>query len=88
MAGEGKKTEHVGDDLLSHEPKLTLPSALAGLTAGFEMGPGVPPPLLSPTYSVIHFLTRNSLSYNRATLLLVVHALFVSHAFADTLKTV
>ena len=26
-----------------------LPSALAGLTAGFEMGPGVPPPLISPT---------------------------------------
>ena len=26
-----------------------LPSALVGLTAGFGMGPGVPPPLLSPT---------------------------------------
>ena len=26
-----------------------LPSALADLTAGFEMGPGVPPPLISPT---------------------------------------
>ena len=44
-----KKTECVGDDLLSHAPKHTLPSALAGLTAGFEMGPGGPPPLLSPT---------------------------------------
>ena len=45
----GRKTEHVGDGLLSHEPELTLPSALAGLTAGFEMGPGVPPPHISPT---------------------------------------
>ncbi len=29
-----------------------LPSALVDLTSGFEMGPGVPPPLLSPTYSL------------------------------------
>ena len=30
-----------------------LPSALVGLTSGFEMGPGVPPPLLSPTNSLL-----------------------------------
>ena len=39
----------VGNDLLSHTVARILPSALAGLTAGFGMGPGVPPPLLSPT---------------------------------------
>jgi hypothetical protein len=45
---KGEK-EEVGNDLLSHAVARILPSALAGLTAGFEMGPGVPPPLLSPT---------------------------------------
>ena len=39
----------VGNDLLSHAVAHILPSALAGLTAGFGMGPGVPPPLVSPT---------------------------------------
>ena len=39
----------VGNDLLSHTVTRILPSALAGLTAGFGMGPGVPPPLVSPT---------------------------------------
>ncbi len=39
----------VGNGLLSHAVARILPSALAGLTAGFEMGPGVPPPLISPT---------------------------------------
>jgi hypothetical protein len=39
----------VGNDLLSHTVTHILPSARAGLTAGFGMGPGVPPPLISPT---------------------------------------
>ena len=39
----------VGDDLLYREVTLRVPSALAGLTTGFEMGPGVPPPLETPT---------------------------------------
>jgi hypothetical protein len=47
----GTKREHVGDGLLSHATNRILPWALAGLTAGFEMGPGGPPPLISPTYS-------------------------------------
>ena len=40
------KKEHVtsGDDLLSHRPASAVPSALAGLTTGFGMEPGVPPP--------------------------------------------
>lgn len=43
----GKKG--VGDDLRSQDVTVQVPSALAGLTAGFEMEPGVPPPLLTPT---------------------------------------
>ena len=35
----------VGNGLLLHTVTRALPSALAGLTAGFEMVPGVPPPL-------------------------------------------
>ena len=38
----------LGDDLRSQEVTLQVPSALAGLTAGFEKGPGVPPPLQTP----------------------------------------
>jgi hypothetical protein len=32
-------------DLLSHTVSRAVPSALEGLTSGFGMGPGVPPPL-------------------------------------------
>src|SRR5262249_33188261 len=39
----------LGEDLRSQEVALPVPSALAGLTAGFEMGPGVPPPLATPS---------------------------------------
>ena len=47
---QGKEKESsVGDGLLSHAANRILPWALAGLTAGFEMGPGGPPPLISPT---------------------------------------
>jgi hypothetical protein len=38
----------LGNDLLSQGAAPPVPSALAGLTTGFEMGPGVPPPLKSP----------------------------------------
>ena len=34
-----------GDGLRSHRATPAVSSALAGLTTGFEMGPGVPPPL-------------------------------------------
>ena len=34
----------VGDDLVSRELALRVPSAQVGLTTGFEKGPGVPPP--------------------------------------------
>ncbi len=37
-----------GDDLRSQDVTVQVPSALAGLTAGFEMGPGVPPPPETP----------------------------------------
>jgi hypothetical protein len=35
----------LGDVLLSQGVAPQVPSAQAGLTAGFGMGPGVPPPL-------------------------------------------
>ena len=38
----------LGNDLLSQEVALQVPSALTGLTTGFGMGPGVPLPLKSP----------------------------------------
>jgi hypothetical protein len=40
----GKKG-HVGSGILSHTVASAVPSALVGLTAGFEMGPGGPPQL-------------------------------------------
>ncbi len=39
----------VGNDLLSHAPTGAVSSAQVGLTAGFGMGPGGPPPRGSPT---------------------------------------
>ena len=58
MSVVGKKKEKpLGDDLLSQAVSSQVPSALAGLTTGFGMGPGVPPPLQSPrgviTYEVV-----------------------------------
>jgi hypothetical protein len=44
-------TELLGDDLLSQGATPQVPSALVSLTAGFEMGPGVPSPLQSPRSS-------------------------------------
>ena len=42
------KEKPLGDDLLSQEAALQVPSALTGLTTGFGMLPGVPPSLKSP----------------------------------------
>lgn len=39
---------NLGNDLLSHDLNTTVSSAMEGLTAGFGMGPGVPPPLWLP----------------------------------------
>jgi hypothetical protein len=44
-----KRVGWVGDDLLSQGVSPQVPSAQVGLTAGFEMEPGGPPPLRSPT---------------------------------------
>jgi hypothetical protein len=38
-----KRGVWVGSGLLSHTVTSAVPSALVGLTAGFGMGPGVPP---------------------------------------------
>ena len=45
---DDEEQKPLGDDLLSQEVALQVPSALARLTAGFGMGPGVPTPLKSP----------------------------------------
>ena len=42
------KEKPLGNDLLSQEAALQVPSALTGLTTGFGMLPGVPPSLKSP----------------------------------------
>ena len=51
-----------GGDLLSRESALQVPSALTGLTTGFEMLPGVPPPLQSPKDFYQHRYVANSSS--------------------------
>ena len=47
---EKQKTKEkvLGNDLLSRGVAPQVPSALTGLTTGFEMLPGVSPPLQSP----------------------------------------
>jgi hypothetical protein len=42
-------SQEVGTDLLSHAATSAVPSAQVGLTTGFGMGPGVPPPREAPT---------------------------------------
>ena len=42
------KEKPLGNDLLSREVALQVPSALACLTSGFGMGPGVPTSHKSP----------------------------------------
>ncbi len=49
--GDEKQNELLGSDLLSQGATPQVPSALVSLTAGFEMGPGVSSPLLSPRSS-------------------------------------
>ncbi len=43
-----KADRFLGDDLLFQPVTRQVPSALEGLTAGFGMRPGIPPPLRSP----------------------------------------
>ena len=54
------KEKPLGNDLLSREVALQVPSALTSLTAGFGMGPGVPSPLKSPRDFVYEFVGRHS----------------------------
>ena len=55
------KKKVLGNDLLSHEITLEVPSALVGLTAVFGMGTGVSPPLWSPSTFCCHIqLWRDS----------------------------
>jgi hypothetical protein len=51
-----------GNDLLSQRCVPPVPSALAGLTSGFGMGPGISLPLGSPeesVFAVIRLLKLN-----------------------------
>jgi hypothetical protein len=71
--GEGSMDE-VGDGLLSQRVTPRLPSTLVGLTAGFEKGPGVPPPLLSPTTELLplpSLLTREVIFFLRSQVFLI-----------------
>ena len=58
-----QKKKSLGNDLLSQGATPPVPSALASLTTGFGMGPGVPPPLESPrdflSQSLIHLSTED-----------------------------
>ena len=53
------KKSHVGNDLLSQEVALQVPSALTRLTSGFEMFPGIPTSLWSPTWLSISSFTES-----------------------------
>ncbi len=46
--GAARSPRCLGSDLLSHPVARAVPSALEGLTSGFGMGPGVPPPPWPP----------------------------------------
>ena len=61
---EGKKKGLVGDDLRSQRVAPQVPSARAGLTAGFGMGPGGPPPLQSPTRPFEWSIVNDELTIN------------------------
>ena len=64
-----RKKESVGNDLLSQGATPQVPSALASLTAGFEMGPGVSSLLRSPTDSIllVSFNLRSACSFSLRT---------------------
>ncbi len=49
-----KMKKSLGNDLLSQGAAPQVPSALAGLTSGFGMLPGIPLPLKSPRDFIQH----------------------------------
>ena len=63
------KKREVGNVLLSQRAAPQVPSALVDFTAGFEMDPGVPLPLLPPT---------NSLFYTQS---LYLHLIYFHHLY-------
>ena len=54
---------NLGNDLLSHDLNTAVSSAMEGLTAGFGMGPGVPPPLWLPRNLVGAVVRADTLRY-------------------------
>ena len=80
---EGRNT--VGNDVRSHTVAGAVPSALVSLTTGFEMVPGRPSPLQSPTallpllHTAVPLAARTVLthSFRRCCLLLASGRFFV-----------
>jgi hypothetical protein len=59
--GNGQKKNSFGNDLLSQGATPQVPSALADLTAGFGMEPGMTPPLKSPKELLTNFNAPDTL---------------------------
>ena len=64
-------SQNVGGDLLSRDPSVQVPSALAGLTSVFGMGTGCSPPLSPPDKPV-------------ADKLIHTHSSHLEHSIAST----
>ncbi len=60
MGGTSKELL-AGTDLLSRGLAARVPSALAGLTTGFGMGPGISPPLQAPEELLLLVVGRSNL---------------------------
>ena len=69
--------------------QIAVPSALEGLTSGFGMGPGGPPPLFSPASTALSKLVKRS--FARFTRLTTRHdtsvSAEVSHLLSPRLRT-
>ena len=57
----------LGNDLLSQGDAPQVPSALVGLTAGFGMEPGVPPPLKSPRRLFYQYSNNKTIDQDKLT---------------------
>ena len=69
--------------------QIAVPSALEGLTSGFGMGPGGPPPLFSPASTALSKLVKRSFArFTRLTTRLDTFvSAEVSHLLSPRLRT-
>ena len=81
------RNRFLGNDLLFHPVTRQVPSALEGLTAGFEMGPGVPPPLISPRKPVLLMLAYTFKTEQNAVLAIASSTIKPSIISTALLKT-